>query len=469
MMHLLPQEKRLKSQWSQEDLGQKQEILQTLFVKLNTIAAKELEPLIDFLVDCSENKSSKNEISQLFESASKKSVSSEGFISFFSWLKPLDAKMIPFNMHSLGLKPWPNLPTAQVLATNSQDLLEQYFKDSDIPAAISLSDRENNTIHITSDDIYPIHSIAKIFTGIVIFRLMEEKPDGENSILTEKMLKKPIKELLAPDSWSLLPPVLRHYLKSNMINLTQLMTHQSGLGDYGYDRGKGTYRESLEKGTDVTVNEIKDFLQFAEQTIYPSPHYSNLGFTLVGLAAEHIYNSYQKNHPSLKPLNFFGILKKYILDEAKIVNFFAKAPTSSSYHVQVNHEDSVALAWVGGPAGGYWTSTGELVKFGKWLYEKCKSPEFKALVEQFGKEFYYEGTISHPGTSLFSSAFFSVDLTTGKIVTVASTHQSAVPLGLELGLGNRIFMGSKIKEESTITASEKQTQLQTTSPKTTTY
>ena len=39
-------------------------------------------------------------------------------------------------------------------------------------------------------------------------------------------------------------------------------------------------------------------------------------------------------------------------------------------------------------AGGYWTTTDDLVKFGQWLYEKCQVPTFRDLIEQHGEEFY---------------------------------------------------------------------------------
>ncbi|OCH98961.1 hypothetical protein A8135_09390 [Legionella jamestowniensis] len=241
------------------------------------------------------------------------------------------------------------------------------------------------------------------------------------------------------------------------MSLLQLMTHYGGLGDYG-----GTYRERLEEGATPQIMEVKDFLQFAEQTAYPVGkwHYSNLGITLVSLAIEHAYNNYQKTHPSLTlpPLNFFGILKKYVLDNVQISNFFVKAPVGSSYRVKVNQEDKAALAWIGGHAGGYWTSTSELVKFGQWLYEKYKDPLFKELITKYGEGFIKDGKIMHPGLSTFSSAFFFFDLVTGKTGAVAATHKSALSIGLELALGDRMFIDNKEAKNTINVTTEQQEQ-----------
>ena len=393
--------KKPPGEWAQRDLAQKQEVLKALYDNTDKLSPEDKAGLIAFLAGCLGKE--ETELSELFDRVSTTDRSPEGFEgfrSFFQALKPLDAKLIPFNCEEIKsvFNPWPPSITAQRLPVNAQALLGEYLHDSDIPAAISVSDT-HQMIHIASSDadgkpnIYPIHSVAKVFTGVLAIMMVHEKPDGEHSILPEDNLDLPIKAQLAPDVWALLPSTIQVHLESNNVTLRQLMTHRSGLGDYGYDPGTGTYRDKLEAGENPDVSEIKDFLRFAEDKIYPvdeRPHYSNLGMTLVGLAVEQAYQTYQKEHPtlSLPPLNFFGILKHFVLDDAGMTDFFERAPMDDEHTVQINPADKAALGWVGGPAGGYWTTTDDLVTFGQWLYEKCQDPTFLDLIVRHGEEFY---------------------------------------------------------------------------------
>lgn len=131
-----------------------------------------------------------------------------------------------------------------------------------------------------------------------------------------------------------------------------------------------------------------------------------------------------------------------------MTNFFEKAPKDDTVlTVQTNPNDKAASGWVGGPAGGYWTTTDDLVKFGRWLHEKCQDPTFRTLVERHGEEFYRDGKISHPGNSPYASAFFFVDLESGNTAALGSTDSSGVSLGLELTLGTRVFTEEKTVEE----------------------
>ncbi|OCH98962.1 hypothetical protein A8135_09395 [Legionella jamestowniensis] len=118
--------------------------------------------------------------------------------------------MIPFNDDSLGLKAWPDSANSTTLAVENQNLFEQYLSDSALPASVSARDVENHSLNIDSEDIYPIHSVAKIFTGITVLSLIEEKPDDMTSIIPEKILHRPIKELLDEEVWQLSPTPLQH-------------------------------------------------------------------------------------------------------------------------------------------------------------------------------------------------------------------------------------------------------------------
>ncbi|WP_131775118.1 serine hydrolase domain-containing protein [Legionella anisa] len=435
--------------WAQKDLVQKQEILRSLYNNIDKLSPADKEGLVGYLAVCL--KKDKEEVRALFESVSETERSIEGFEEFevfFQELKPLDAKVIPFNCPDIGFNPWPELSEGQYLPESSSILLEEYLEDSDIAAAVSASDAYQ-IAHVAAADVdgrpnvYPIHSVAKVFTGVLAIMMMHEKPDGEHSIVPEANLDLPIKGQLDPEAWALLPDNIRAHLERNNVTLGQLMTHKGGVGDYGYDSGTGTYRERLEAGELPEVIQISDFLQFAEDKTYPVGqfHYSNLGITLVGLAVENAYRTYRESYHALPlpPLNFFAMLKHFVLDDAKMTNFFERAPMDSEHTVLTNPADKAALGWVGGPAGGYWTTTDDLVKFGQWLYKKCQDATFRDLIQQYGEEFYSNGRIMHPGSSPYSSAFFFLDLATGKTGAIASTDGSATSLGLEIALGEQVF------------------------------
>lgn len=450
MAHLLS--KKPVGKWAQKDLAQKPKILKALYDNINKLSPDDKDGLVGFLAGCIGK--SKTELNELFDKVAKTIPSPKGFNEFrkfFQALKPLDAKLIPFNCETIKTRfnPWPTV-AAQSLQENCSVLLKEYLRDSVIPAAVSVSDT-HRTIHLASSDVkgkphvYPIHSVAKVFTGVLAIKMIHEKPDGEHRMLSEDNLDSPIREQLDPDVWKLLPETIQAHLDADNVTLRQLMTHRGGLGDYGYDSGTGTYRDKLEAGENPEISQARDFLQFAENKIYPTGqfHYSNLGITLVGLAVENAYKAYREEHPtlSLPPLNFFGILKRFVLDEAKITNFFERAPGKDKYIVQTNPDDKAALGWVGGPAGGYWTTTEDLLKFGHWLYEECRDPTFQDLIMRNGDEFYNKESdqIMHPGSTPYSTAFFSLDLKTGNIVAVASTEGSATTLGLEIALGNQVL------------------------------
>lgn len=63
---------------------------------------------------------------------------------------------------------------------------------------------------------------------------------------------------------------------------------------------------------------------------------------------------------------------------------------------------------VGCPAGGYFSTTEDLCRFGSWISLECQDPEFMKLVERYGGEFYSSGTIRHAGGSPSSSSFLSI-------------------------------------------------------------
>lgn len=436
--------------WWQKDQDEREIILEALWNQLrglNTTAIEqEKKPLVDFIIDCHPTKDEKSMREVIFNTISNK-IELQEFKERLRWLSPLEAKLIDLN-NGLNIIDWSEPDQSREVTDNDLFKLDQYLVDAGISAAITIGNINHGFKTVQSHGIpdasaFSIHSVAKIFTGVLVFRMIEEKPNKQDSILSEELINSPIINQLDSEALNYLPPSIRHHLEQNKITLFQLMTHRSGLGDYGYDKGTGQYRDRLERDETVKINEIADFLQFAEPTIYEfgnNYHYSNLGITLVGLAIECAYARYRRDNPQLKmeSLNFIRIMKKYILDEAEMTIFEEKAPINARFNVN----DQFVKNMVGGPAAGYWTTTEDLAKFGHWLYRKCENPSFKDLLELYGEEFYFrdQNIIQHPGTFPSSSAYLFISLRTGTIVAVLSDQAGvALPLGLNLATGDKIF------------------------------
>ena len=94
------------------------------------------------------------------------------------------------------------------------------------------------------------------------------------------------------------------------------------------------------------------------------------------------------------------------------------------------------------PAGGYWTSTDDLAKFGEWLYHKCiTDSSFIKLIEQYGQEFYDQKsqTIFHSGSISSSSAYLLVSLKTGAEIAIFSDKSSNVAIDLGQAIKRHVF------------------------------
>ena len=92
--------------------------------------------------------------------------------------------------------------------------------------------------------------------------------------------------------------------------------------------------------------------------------YSNLGLLLVGLSIQHIYNSRQHEQ-----LEYSEILRRFVLEPAGVKTFETHMPENGC----VNLEAKASPHIVGGPAGGYWSTSEDLLRMGEWLKGKCQN------------------------------------------------------------------------------------------------
>lgn len=275
--------------------------------------------------------------------------------------------------------------------------VRQYMKDSGFSGVVSISDK-TGTHTLTSKDInsntpFAMHSIGKVFTGVLVLKMIQE------GILSEKALHEPVQ--LDPVVFSKLPETVKEHLtKNGAPTLLDLMLHQSGLGDYlsGYVSAIGT---AIQTGASIpAVGVPEDFLKYADAAITPlkkgETHYSNLGILLVGLSVQHMYNQAKGANKS-----YHELLNEVIVGPAKLTTFSEKMPEGAIY----NERDAVAPHIAGGPAGGYWISAEDLMRFGKWTVAQGQNARFNELLKNYGGEFQpVPDEISHSGAIDSSNA-----------------------------------------------------------------
>jgi|TARA_R110002110_G_C13470277_1_gene720476 hypothetical protein len=310
--------------------------------------------------------------------------------------------------------------------------LHSFVKSSDTSVALTVTNSTNSHTmssgSLDSSKPLAIHSVGKVFTGALMIRMLQE------GIISESSLDKPPEFDAAVTEK--LPHAVRERLKE--CTLKDIMMHQSGIGDYLDNYMKALQKEissSKKEGRSPIFPKIEtpaDFLQFAEEKIYPldmvnpisgvKEHYSNIGILLVGMAIQHAYN----NQPEvIEPLSYDEILNKFIIGPADVKSFTIHNPGDGV----TNADDPVSPFVAGSPAGGYWMTVDDLGKFGAWLVNQADNERFLQLLREHGQEFYdaKRNTIRHSGNIPSASAQLICYLNTGTTVAVLSDKPGQAP------------------------------------------
>ncbi len=291
--------------------------------------------------------------------------------------------------------------------------VRDFMRDSSFSGVVAISD--GSAIHTVASKhikepqaVFAMHSVGKVFTGTLMLRLIEE------GVIPRETLEQPIQ--LSEEVVKHLPPAVREQLAKTTMH--DVMLHRGRYGDY-----LEKYQNAIEKGVKEGVpppqiHRPQDFLAYADEQLIPleklepdGSSYSNLGLLLVGLSIEHLYNQHTG-----ESLSYSEILNRYVLEPAGVETFQTEMPQGA----RVNKEDPSAAYIAGGPAGGYWSTAEDLVKFGAWLGEKSKEEPFMKLVESFGGEFYRDREFSHGGSIESASAHLSHRIDNGLTIAVMS-------------------------------------------------
>ncbi len=306
---------------------------------------------------------------------------------------------------------------------NTRESLEKFTDEQGFKGVVFISDASGKASVVSKydeplpeiiDRPFATHSVSKVFTGILVSEMMAR------GVISMEELDLPIQ--LDDEVRGALPESVQERLKT--VTLRQIMRHESGLGDY-LDRGPDPsgygvfgYSKSIADqlaatGSVAPLRRPEDYLPFADPELKPlgEPYYSDLGILLLGLAAQHHYNKGKADH---EKKNLDDILKEMVLEPAGIVKFSAARPDDAIW----NKDDPIAPHIYGAPACGYWTTIGEMQKFGEHICRRWQDPSFQAVVKECRGEFFdaKANRIEHHGGIVSSHTWFSVDPEAGTIV-----------------------------------------------------
>lgn len=418
------------------DQEHKQELIETRRIlenfwrtKIEKDDIKAVEGFKNFLKrEFKDSPEKQKEIDILFQEAMDGSI---GFQSFCSALQTSPLRLIYIMNYSEKIGPGKTFQGIDVEGEphriQQRDIqnLREYMQDKGISASISLRDSASGML-VTPDfpenkssSSFAIHSVGKVFTGMLVLQLVTE------GVLEEKHLTEPLKIDFIKSLP--LPEKVQNHLIENKITLHQLMTHKAGVGDYLDNYFEDIQKELKQNGSSPVIKRPDDFLRYADDKLFEvgKEHYSNLGILLVGLAIQHAYKS------KCEPCEYDDILYKYILRDAGISSLSPWKPKNGI----TNPDDPLSAHVVGGPAGGYWTTSQDLAKFGEWIYERSRDTRMKELISKYGQEFYNpeQDLISHTGLIPSSSACLTVSLKTGAVVaTLSDQPENAIVLDVQV-------------------------------------
>lgn len=330
----------------------------------------------------------------------------------------------------------PLLDNANPEITQSDiDSLNEYMQEMGISAAVSITHNNQNFVlepeKFGPNPAFSIHSVAKLFTGVLLMKMIND------DIISKDDLDKPIqldKEILKP---------LSEAVKERLAHVTlkQIMLHTSGLGDYLDNPGgySAKIEEHLSRNESLpSIQNSRDLLTYGSKKVGPLGqfNYSNLGMLLLGFAIEKKYQEKQREKKETPLLTIDEIMSRFAKDVIKMQIFESKAPINGIFNSTKMRNQQGALvttdsesikkhvfARFGTTAGSYWTTNKDLQKFAKWISDECKrDPNFKSLFENYGGEFYNPKTqaLAHSGEVHGDTAHFYTSLRNGTTITVLS-------------------------------------------------
>jgi hypothetical protein len=292
---------------------------------------------------------------------------------------------------------------------------------------ICIVETPDNSLNIGSEDsekVFSLHSVGKVFTGILMCDLISK------GVVPEESLHK-IGIELEEDIKSQLPKSVQEQLTK--VSLHQLMIHKANLPDY-----LDNYMREIEEKIDNrqkpdSPKEPQDFIKFFDEMKFDEKgnvkanSYSNIGILIAGLVALQHYN--KDKEPSEK-LTYSQMLREVIINPAGMDNFSETPPENALFSDKSKSHKHIC----GSPAGGYWTNGNDMKKFAEFIANRWQDKGFRDAIKEYGQEFYdsKKQTISHRGELGLgeqTSSYFSLHLPSKTTCVVASNSDYSGFLG----------------------------------------
>ena len=269
------------------------------------------------------------------------------------------------------------------------------------------------TIKNNPNKIYPIHSISKLFTNIMLVLLYND------NIINDEELHMPIK--IEQSVLNKLSENVRNRLKN--VSILQCIRHKAGLKDY-----MNNYHNKLIDCFNYNKKypnpkEPEDFLIYADINVLDKIgkyNYSNLGILLVALSLKYYYN--EKNGTNL---SYNQILNKYIIDKIKLKSFSITLPKDNA--VFPNGKDDLTKYVNGSPATRYWLSSNDLCKFGIWINKLFNTnKKIKKCIKENKLDIYWKNPqrLGHWGFLQTSSSCLETYLKKNITIAILSNHNN---------------------------------------------
>jgi CubicO group peptidase (beta-lactamase class C family) len=291
---------------------------------------------------------------------------------------------------------------------------------------------------------FNLGSMNKMFTAVAVLQLVEA---GKVS-LTDPLSK------YADEAW------LPHDI-TGRITIEELLTHTSGLGSFfddGWDKTpRDLYRE---------LNDYKPLIRTEKLAFPPGTkfQYSDTGMFMLGVVIErasgenyfdyirqHVYAPAHMNRTDCYPMN------EPVENLATGYEYYSKGP----YHWRENTFDDV---FRGGPAGGGFSTVGDLFRFARALRSgKLLSPASVKLMwtdrspNDYGAGFEVSNTaagkvVGHSGFFEGVSGRLSIFVDRGYVVAVLSNIDNGAPALMD-AIGDEIALSRRFQSSVALSSS----------------
>jgi len=295
----------------------------------------------------------------------------------------------------------------------NKEIIDKIIFDNKLSVSYSL-DLDGKKINKNSNKVYPIHSISKLFTNIMLALLYNDNIINDEELNMSIKLDKSVLNKLSND--------VKNRLKN--VSILQCIKHEAGLKDilHNYhDKLIICFNNKKNKKEYPNPIEPEDFLIFADTDVLDKKqigeyNYSNLAIVLVALSLKYYYNTKNKTN-----LSYNEILDKYIINKIKLKSFSIHKPKYNA--VFPTATDDLTKYVNGSPASSYWLSTKDLCKFGIWINRLFNTNQkIKKFIVENQLEIYWKNKLRYWGFLQTSSGCLETYLRKNITIAILSNH-----------------------------------------------